>query len=242
MVFYLAGLGLNLKSISLEALEICRKADKIYLEGYTVDFPYNVQKIEGVIGKRVIPMTRIMVENEKFLEEAKSKDIVLLVYGNPLIATTHISLVLKCKKESIDYRVLQNSSIFDAVGETGLQNYKFGKTASLPKWQESFKPDSFIEIIKSNQNIKAHTLLLVDIGLDFGTALNQIEESCKKKKFKINRMIVCSKLGTEESSIHYEKLESLYGKEIYPPFCFIIPSEMHFVEKEALNELKEHVK
>jgi len=30
-------------------------------------------------------------------------------------------------------------------------------------------------------------------------------------------------------------LEELYGKEVYPPFCFIIPSDLHFLEEEMLN-------
>ena len=38
-MLYLIGLGLNEKSISLEGLEAVKKCKKVYLEGYTVDFP-----------------------------------------------------------------------------------------------------------------------------------------------------------------------------------------------------------
>lgn len=236
-MFYLIGLGLDEKSISLEALEACRKADKSYIEYYTVEFPYSIEKLEKVIGKRIIPLTRIMVEHEEFLDEARKKDIILLVYGSPLTATTHISLLLKCRKERIEYRVLHNASIFDAVCETGLQVYKFGKTASMPKWEEKHKPKSFIDIVKFNQLIKAHTLILVDIGLDYGDALRQLQECCKGK-IKLDKIVVCSKLGTIDARIYYDFLPELYGKEVYAPFCFIIPSSLHFLEEEALNELK----
>lgn len=236
MVFYLIGLGLNERSISLEAFDICRKADRVYLDNYTVEFPYKPEKLEEVIGKRIIPFTRMLVEDERFTDEAKKKNIVFLVYGNPLIATTHISLILKCRKEGIEYKILQNASIFDAITETGLQIYKFGKTASMPTWSEKYKPCSFIDVIKNNQKIKSHTLLLVDIGLNYGDALRQFEEA-SKEKIKLNRVVVCSRMGLNDEKFFYVSFEELYEKEIYAPFCFIIPGELHFLEKEALEKL-----
>ncbi len=233
-MFYLIGLGLNSRSLSLEALEACKKSSRIYLENYTVEFPYSFEELEQVIGKKLIPLTRTLVEGESFVEEAKKNNIALLVYGSPLAATTHSSLILKCKKEKIDFKILENSSIFDAVCETGLQIYKFGKTASLPKFQVNFKPSSFIDIIKDNKKISAHSLMLVDIGLSYPEALKQLQES-SKNKLKIEKMIVCSRLGTADSKIYYDDLDELYGKEVYPPFCFIIPSTLHFLEEEMLS-------
>jgi len=239
-MFYLIGLGLDLGSLSLEALEICEKADKVYLENYTVEFPYNIEKLQDVIGKRIFPLTRLMVENEKFLEEAKKKNIVLLVYGSPLIATTHISLLLKCKKDNIEYRVLHNASILDAVAETGLQIYKFGKITSMPKWTEKNKPKSFVDVIKFNLAIRAHSLILVDIGLTFPDALRQFGRACRGK-IKLNKLIVCSRLGTKESKIYYSKINDLFGAEVFPPFCFILPAELHFLEEEFLEEVREKI-
>ncbi len=238
MTFYLVGLGLDLKSVSVEALEVLEKCKKIYLENYTVEFPYSTEKLEEVVGKKIFPLTRLMVEAEDFLEESRHKDIALLVYGNPLIATTHISLILKCRKEGIKCRVFHNSSIFDAITETGLQIYKFGKTASMPKWTEKNKPKSFIGIIKLNLAIKAHTLILVDIGLTFPEALEQLKRACGRK-VKLDKMVVCSKMGTDESKIYYARLGELMGAEVFQPFCIIIPSELHFMEEEALNLIKE---
>jgi len=236
-MLYLIGLGLDLNSISLEAREICKRASKVYLENYTVEFPYDFGELETMLDKRIIPLTRIMVENERFADEAKSKDIVLLVYGDPLAATTHVSLILKCKKDKIDYRIIHNASIFDGIAETGLQIYKFGRTASMPAWSEKYKPDSFVDIIKNNMKIKSHTLVLIDIGLHFSQALGQLEESCRHK-IKLNKIVVCSRIGTNEGKVYYDSIEDLYSREIYAPFCIIIPSDLHFVEEEALNELR----
>jgi len=237
-MFYLIGLGLDIRSMSYEAIEKCVKAKKVYLENYTVDFPYEIEKLEDTIEKKISPLTRAMVESEDFVDEAKEEDIVLLVYGSPLIATTHISLVLKCKKEKIPHRVLHNASIFDAISETGLQIYKFGKTASMPTWKDKHKPDSFVKIIQDNQKIKAHSLVLVDIGLSFPDALKQLEEACEDK-VTLDQIVVCSAMGTEGSKVYYSDTDKLFGAEAFPPFCIIIPSKLHFLEEEALSTLKE---
>ena len=106
---------------------------------------------------------------------AKKENVALLVYGSPLSATTHISLINSCKSKKIKYKILHAGSIFDAVAESGLQLYKFGKTTSLPKWQENFTPTSYLDIIKENQKIGAHTLLLIDIGLTFTKTKEQLK-------------------------------------------------------------------
>jgi len=234
MAFYLIGLGLDLKSISLDSLEILEKADKIYLETYTVEFPYDISKIGKIIGKKIIPLSRILVEEEKFLDEAKKQDIALLVYGSPLIATTHISLLLKCKQLGIDYEVYHNASVFDGIAESGLQIYKFGKTTSMPKWEKNYRPDSFKKIILDNQKIKAHTLILVDIGLSFPEASSQLKKVLKG--MNLGKILVCSKLGTKEREFTYNKINNL-RLDIPAPFCFIIPGKLHFLEEEALEKL-----
>ena len=239
MTFYLVGLGLNEKSLGLEALEVLKKCSKVYLEDYTVDFPYSIKELENQLKVKIIELDREEVESEKFVEEAKNKDIALLVYGDVLAATTHISLVLKCKKDKINWKILHNASIFDAVSETGLQMYKFGKTASIPAWRESFTPDSFADIIKDNLKIKAHTLVLVDIGLDTDKALEELRVACQNKKIYLDKILVCSRMGQETGKIYYGKLDELLGEEVEKPFCIVIPSKnLHEIEKEALETWK----
>ena len=239
MVFYLIGLGLNEKSLNLEALETIKKSDKVFLENYTVDYPYLILEIEKLVEKEIKELGRVDVENEKFLDEAKKKNISLLVYGNPLSATTHISLILTCKKQKIPYKIIHAESILTAISETGLQLYKFGKTASMPKFQKNFEPDSFLNIILDNEKIKAHTLLLTDIGLSSKEAIEQLQKTTKNRNIKLDKIIICSKTGTNESKIFYDTLDNLKKKTIKMPFCIIIPSVLHHVEDEALELLKE---
>lgn len=233
MTFNLISLGLNANSITAEALAAIKNSDKIYLENYTTDFPYSIKDLEKSLKVKIIELDREQIESEEIVDEAKSKDISLLVYGEALSATTHIQLISKCKKQKIQYKVFHNASVLTAISETGLQLYKFGKTASMPNWQEhKTKPTSFIQIIKQNQKINAHTLLLIDIGLTFEKAREQLKEVWKSKE----EIIVCSKLGTDKSKIYYDNLDNL-PKKIEAPFCFVIPSKFHFTEQESLNRV-----
>ena len=57
-MLYIVGLGLNEKGISKEGLEAVKKCKKIYLESYTVDFPYSMKDLEKVFKKKVIILSR----------------------------------------------------------------------------------------------------------------------------------------------------------------------------------------
>jgi diphthine synthase len=226
-MLYIIGLGLNEKGISLEGLEKIKGCKKVYLENYTVNFPYAIEKLEKTIGKKIIPANRELVESMKeILDEAEKQDVALLVYGSPLTATTHISLIEEAKKQGIKCEVIYSASVLDAVAETGLQLYKFGKIASIPK----FEADSFMELVKENRKINAHSLILVDIGLEFGDALKRIEKIAGKEK-----IAVCSQLGGKSRKIFYGTLKELTGREVKAPFCFIIPGKLHFLEGEVLE-------
>ena len=233
-MLYIIGLGLDVNGISLHGKKILKSGnlDKIYLENYTVEFPYSTKELEKELKIKVTEAGREFIESEKIVEEARNEDVVLLVYGSPLGATTHISLVNSAKKQKVKYKILYSGSIFDAVAECGLSLYKFGKTTSLPRWQNNYKPTSFIEVIKENQKINAHTLLLVDIGLSFENAKIELIES--DKIFEKEKVIVASQIGIK-SRFYYGKLNEIPKDKIKAPYCIIIPGEMSEVEEESLN-------
>jgi diphthine synthase len=238
-MLYLIGLGLNERSLSKEAIEILKRCKRVYLDNYTVDFPYTHQALIDEIGKKFISADREKVEGLEIVDEAKKMDVALLVYGSPLTATTHITLIQEALLSGVKYRVINNASILDAIGETGFQLYKFGKITSMPYWKQSYEPESFMEVVKENQSIKAHTLLLIDIGLDIHKAIIQLEKAAKNHNVKIEKLVICQCLGTKKQKILYRTLEDV--KEfsgVQKPYCIIIPGELHFLEKEFLNNFE----
>ena len=139
----------------------------------------------------------------------------------------------------IKYKVIYNASILDAVAESGLQLYKFGKIASMPAWKKSFTPDSFMKIVQENQSMKAHSLILMDIGLEFQEALTQLETAAKSYDIPLKKILVCQTLGTSRSKILYKNImEFKEYRRIRSPYCIIIPSKLHFMEKEVLKDFE----
>ena len=235
-MLYIIGLGLNEQGISLEGKEAIKKCKRIYLEGYTVKFSYSVKSLEIVLGRKVIPLDREYVESEKLAQEAKDHNICLLVYGSPLFATTHMSLIEDCEKFGVEYRIIYAAGVFDALAETGLQLYKFGKISSMPKWEKGYHPDSFLNYVIENKKIDGHSLILVDIGLNVKEALEQLEIVSKNRNLDIGKILVCSILGTKFKKIYYGKIEKLKEKKILAPFCIVIPGKMHFLEEDFLKK------
>lgn len=239
MTFYLIGLGLEKNSIGADALEKLKVCDEVYLENYTVNFPYGLEELESSLNVKIKKLNRKEVEDESILENANDKNIALLVYGDSLSATTHMQLIIECKKRNIPYEIFHNASILIAIANTGLQPYKFGKTTSMPNWKEhTNKPTSYMNVVKENDSINAHTLILTDIGLDFQNSLEQLEESAIAENLELEKIIVISNAGTKSQKIVYGNLQEIKSENIEYPFCLIIPKELHFIEEEALNVLK----
>ncbi len=246
----LIGLGLwNEKDITKRGLEKARESDVIYLENYTSDLPgTKKEKIEEEIGKRVQPANRKFIEDGKILLHAKSNHIALLVPGDPLIATTHTDLLLRAKKMDIKTEVIHNSSIYSAIGETGLQIYKFGKTATVTFWKPNYKPESFYNTLKENKKRGLHTLLLLDLEktkekyLSPREAIRTLLEIEKKKKEEIfteeTDTVAVSRLGSPKRKIKYGKAKNVAQEKFEPPSSLIIPGELHEMEKKYLEQFK----
>ena len=167
MVLYLIGLGLcNEKDITVRGLEYIKQSDYIYMEYYTSILGIDSTKLEDYYGKKIILADREMIEigfDKEILEKAKSSKVSLLVVGDPFSATTHIDLYLRCIHEGVKVEVVNNASILNSIGITGLSLYRFGETVSIPFFTEKWRPYSFYDKICRNYNNDLHTLILLDI-------------------------------------------------------------------------------
>ncbi|MBU2523144.1 MAG: diphthine synthase [Nanoarchaeota archaeon] len=240
-MLYLIGLGLDKKDLSLNALEAIKKCKKIYFENYTNVMPYSIKDFEKVIKRKIAIADRKFVEeNEKLIEESKKENVALLVSGDPLSATTHIELIMRAKKKNLKFKILHAPTVFSVIAETGLQLYKFGKTASIAKWQHNFNPESFYDLIKQNLAAGSHTLLLLDIGLPVKEALGYIESIAKARDLEMldKEFIICEKLGTEKQKITIGKIFDISQRRFSLPACIILPGKLHFLETEMLQMIK----
>lgn len=239
----LVGLGIN-GDLTLRGIELIKRAEEVYAEFYTGILEESWKKrIEELSGKRIVVLDREKLESSFLVEKAKKKRIVLLTVGDPLAATTHCTHLYDAKKKGIKVEIVHNSSIFSAApGKCGLQHYKFGKTATLAYWKKNYEPTSALEIVEWNLKNGLHTLLLLDLDKELGamdakTAFLQIEKIGKKiGKRTISNLAVISRLGWKDEKINYGKISKLKKMNLgKPPFCFIIPGKLHFLEEENLQ-------
>ncbi len=248
MTLYLIGTGLNdEKDITVKGLETIRSCDEVYLENYTSLINCRVADLERYYGKKIRVVDRKFVEQtDALVTVARDKKVALLVIGDPFGATTHIDLMLRCKKDGIDFKIINNASILTAVGITGLQIYKFGKTTSIPYPEKSFKPETSYEIIRQNRILGLHTLLLLDLKPEQGrfmtvaeaiSILLEIESRKKQDVFTENTFCVgCARIGSDDFVIKAATAGELRKHDFgNPPHCLIVPGELHFVEEDALK-------
>ena len=249
-MLWFIGLGISgAKSIPSEAQDVLAKADIVYLEQFTSPIgKADLSKIKKMTKGEFKPAKRWLVEDgNEILHNAKRKKVVLLSYGDPYIATTHIELRTRAIEEKIKtHSIHASSSLTSMIGECGLHFYKVGRIATIMSEMKSLTTPYYViykNIIEGN-----HTVLLLeynqdkDFFLDPKDALTGLLETENgQKRNVINEStyaIVASRIGFKYQSIISGKISSLkkidFGK---PPHTVIITGRLHFTESDALKIL-----
>jgi diphthine synthase len=248
-MLWFVGLGISgFKSIPIEAIDILSNADIVYLEQFTSPIgKSDLTKIKNATKGEFKLAKRWLVEDgNEILKNAKKKKVVLLAYGDPYIATTHIELRTRAIEEKIKTRSIHaSSSLTSMIGECGLHFYKIGRIATIMSEMALTTPYYVIykNIIEGN-----HTVLLLeynqdkDFFLDPKDALKGLLETEKGQTRNVISLssyaIVASRIGFKDQKIISGKISSLrkidFGK---PPHTIIIPGRLHFTESDALKML-----
>ncbi|MBT5022058.1 diphthine synthase [Candidatus Woesearchaeota archaeon] len=247
MTLFFIGIGLdNEQDITVKGLNIVKNCKKVFLEAYTSKLNCDLKKLEELYGKKIIIANRDLVEKNPDQILDPTCDVAFLVIGDPLGATTHVDLMLRAKELNIQIKVIHNASIMNAIGSIGLELYKFGKTTSMPFFEPNFKAETPYLIIEQNNSIQAHTLVLLDIKMDqnrFMTVnqaieqLLELEEKHQKGIFTEKTLCIgCARIGADDQIIKAGTAKELqefdFGPELH---SLIVPSQLHFMEEDALK-------
>jgi len=243
MTLYFIGIGLgDEKDISVKGLEAVKTCKKIYLESYTSKLQCSKEDLEALYGKEIILADRDLVEKkaeETILKDAKEGNTAFLVIGDPFGATTHTDLFTRAKEADIDVKIINNTSILNAIGVVGLELYKFGRTVSIPFDENA---NSFFNFYKKNKEIGLHTLFLLDLNPteDRYLQINEaIERMLKLGLGEDQLCIACSAIGSDKAQIKAAKASELKEMNFREtPQCIIIPGDLHFMEEEFLQKYK----
>lgn len=248
------GLGLyDEKDITVKGLEAVRKADLVYVEFYTSSLTgTTIEKMEEFYGRKLIVLAREDVEqNPSWLSQAKEKNIVFLSGGDVMVATTHIDLRLRAKDMGIDTAIVHAPSISSAVcGLTGLQNYRFGKSITIPfpytRGDKTIISEAPYRTIKMNKKNDLHTLVYLDLDREKGfmdikkAILLLLEmEALRGEGVLVDTLTVgIARAGSASPVVHADYLERLKDYDFgMPMHILIIPASLHFIEAEALVKL-----
>lgn len=239
------GLGLfDADDISVKGLACIAAADAVYLEGYTSRLMgATVADLERRYGCPVRLLLRedIEVHPDEMLDRAKAENVVLLVAGDPMVSTTHIDLRIRAAEQGIPTAIVHGASILSAVcGLTGLQNYRFGRSCSLPFPQKNWAPVTPVEVILNNLEQNLHTLVYLDIQKDrFMTvpeAVGILEGLAGKKGAQIGLYVGVARAGSAAPVVRAGSAATVAATDFGPPLhILIVPAELHDMERRYLE-------
>jgi diphthine synthase len=246
--FIFIGLGLSDdRSITIEAIDACRKCDVLFAEQYTSKIsPGSIERLEKMIGKEIRTLGRTDVEEGAPLKFAKDRVVGFLVPGDPMTATTHVDLRIRANDLGLETGIVHGTSAMVAVpGILGLQHYKFGRTVTIPFSQKGFEPTSPFEQLENNLKQGLHTLALLDIqsAEDRYMTANEglkwlVETSAALRSQAITKdalACVVARAGSHDCIARANRISELikydFGKPLH---TIVLPGKLHFQEEEAL--------
>lgn len=252
-MLWFVGTGINGHlGLSLAAVDVLKKCDIVYVERFTSPLGQDeLAGLDAVIDKKAVPVQRWFVEDgREMLEDAREKQVALVTYGDPLIATTHTELCTRAAKNSIKTGVIHAASgIASIMGECGLHMYKFGRTVTMMS-----EPKSAISVyytVFDNLLVRCHTLILTEYShneekgaffLDPCAAVKMLLDAEHDQRHNVisedTFVVVASRIGAEDQHVVSGKIKSLAGVGFgQGPHSIIIPGPLHFTEEDAVEAL-----
>jgi diphthine synthase len=251
-MLWFVGLGISgTQSIPIEVVKILQKADFVYLESFTSPiYKQQEEEIKNMVNGSFKIAKRWLVEDgQEILKASKSSTVILLSYGDPYIATTHIELRTRAKLEKIETNTIHSASVITSmIGEAGLQFYKVGRIVTIMNEKKSIITP-YTAIFK-NLIQGLHSVILLEYNqdenyfLDPKDAISSILDVEKEQKRNVVNKntfaIVASRIGFKTQKITSGKFSNLlkvnFGE---PPHSIIITGKLHFTESDAINVLTE---
>ncbi len=247
-MLWFVGLGISgISELSDNTISVIKNADIVYLESFTspISEIEKEQLANMCDGEFKIAKRWLVEDGNEILENAKKREVVLISYGDPYIATTHLELKTRAITDKIETKTIHSSSIVSSlIGEIGLQYYKVGKILTVMN-----DPKSMItpyNTISNNLLSKMHSVILLEYNedksffLDPQDALSLLLDAEKIQNGKIISLdtfaIIASRIGKSDQNITSGKISNLIKKEFgNPPHTIIIPGSLHFTESNAVK-------
>ena len=247
-MLWFIGLGVSgISELSDNTLSVIKNADVVYLESFTSPISETEKKqLENISnGEFKIAKRWVVEDGNEILENAKKSETVLISYGDPYIATTHLELKTRAITDKIETKTIHSSSIISSlIGEVGLHYYKVGKVLTIMNDPKSMSTPYYT--IFDNLLSKTHSVILLEYNedksffLDPHDALSlllDVEKIQNRKVISLDTfVIIASRIGKSDQKITSGKISNLIKKEFGdPPHSIVIPGGLHFTESDAIK-------
>jgi diphthine synthase len=253
LAFVGLGLGDEL-DLSLRGRQKLTSCTAIFSEAYTsVLAPGSLERLALELNRSIVSLPRAEVESERPVLEALDHHphVGFVVPGDPFSATTHVALRLAAERAGHTWSYLPNASVLTAApGFLGMQQYRFGRTVSIPFPAPGFAPRSPLESIGKNRAQDLHTLVLLDLRPEEGRFMGAHEaleilaaldaDSPEPILPASLRVAVVARVGSDDARAWYGPVDSLLRADFGPPLhALVVPARtLHFEEEEALERVR----
>jgi diphthine synthase len=204
--------------------------------------------MESQYGKRIQLLSREEVESDPvWLKYALDNDVAFLIGGDPMVSTTHLDLRMRAIKMGIKTDVIHSSSISTAIpGQCGLQNYRFGRSTTIPfpylARGKRIIVESPFQVLKENLSRNLHTLFFLDIQNERKMTVNEgakllleMAENAKESILERTIAVGIARAGAPDATVKADFLEKICDFDFGEPLqIMIVPAKLHFMEAEAL--------
>jgi diphthine synthase len=148
---------------------------------------------------------------------------------------------MRAGSRGIKTSIIHAASISSAVcGLSGLQNYRFGKSCSLPFPQKNWFPTTSVDVISQNLSLRLHTLVYLDIQneryMTIPEAVALLEKIGKDKAITIPLYVGIARAGSDNPLVRAGPADTLQLVNFGPPLhILIVPAELHDMERSYLE-------
>lgn len=254
-VLWFVGLGLaGPPDITPRVRSLTANAGAVFAEEYTSRVSDGtLDALEREAGRPIVRLDRSALESEAEVKAAlhDHAEVVLLVVGDPFVATTHVALRVAAESWGHDWRYVPGATVATAVpGYLGLQQYRFGRTVSIPFPEPNFTPRSPRDGIAKNRAAGLHTLVLLDLRPDLDRYLTANEAlqilidqdaSFPPALFLPEQPVaVAARIGRDDAAGWFGPIGELVRADFGPPLhALVVPAlPLHFEEEAALARFR----
>ncbi len=252
---YLIGLGLSKRFLTKSTLDYLKRSDVIYFDTYTsFSCDISVEYIEELTGKRVVQATRAMLESgfkEIMAQLESGKSVAVASVGDPMIATTHVSLAVEARNRGHNVVIVPGVSVHCyVISKSMLSSYKFGRSVTVVYPYNEVVDYAPYYVIKANRELGLHTIVYLDVKdgkfMDAREALSLLMSMEEKKKENVistdDIVVVGQRLGCDDEKVIAGSVKGIIEGGLSlapPPHIIIIPARnLHYMEVEALKCLR----